>query len=57
MLVSHAIGVVQHLCDTVVVMKDGRIVERGATDEVLLRPRDEYTRTLLSAIPVIPDAQ
>lgn len=56
-LVSHDIGVVQHLCDTVVVMKDGRIVERGATDEVLLRPRDAYTRTLLSAIPVIPDAQ
>jgi len=56
-LVSHDIGVVQHLCDRVVVMKDGRIVERGATDEVLLHPRDEYTRTLLSAIPVIPDAQ
>ncbi|WP_149084975.1 MULTISPECIES: ABC transporter ATP-binding protein [Microbacterium] len=56
LLVSHDIGVVQNLCDTVVVMKDGRIVERGPTREVLQRPTAEYTRTLLSAIPVIPDA-
>ncbi|WP_314096106.1 ABC transporter ATP-binding protein [Microbacterium foliorum] len=53
-LVSHDIGVVQHLCDTVVVMKDGSIVERGATTDVLLHPRHDYTRTLLAAIPVIP---
>ncbi|KAA0961332.1 ABC transporter ATP-binding protein [Microbacterium sp. ANT_H45B] len=53
-LVSHDIGVVQNLCDTVVVMKDGSIVERGATTDVLLHPRHDYTRTLLAAIPVIP---
>ncbi|WP_431073365.1 ABC transporter ATP-binding protein [Microbacterium phyllosphaerae] len=53
-LVSHDIGVVQNLCDTVVVMKDGSIVERGATEEVLLHPTHEYTKTLLAAIPVIP---
>jgi len=53
-LVSHDIGVVQNLCDSVVVMKDGRIVERGATAEVLLRPQEDYTRALLAAIPVIP---
>ncbi|MCT1366202.1 MULTISPECIES: ABC transporter ATP-binding protein [unclassified Microbacterium] len=56
LLVSHDIGVVQNLCDTVVVMKDGRIVERGPTRDVLLHPSADYTRTLLSAIPVIPDA-
>ncbi|MFS0893363.1 ABC transporter ATP-binding protein [Microbacterium sp. 179-I 3D3 NHS] len=56
LLVSHDIGVVQNLCDTVVVMKDGHVVERGSTDDVLLRPTHDYTRTLLSAIPVIPDA-
>jgi len=56
LLVSHDIGVVQNLCDTVVVMKDGRIVERGPTRYVLLHPTADYTRTLLSAIPVIPDA-
>ncbi|MEV7609406.1 ABC transporter ATP-binding protein [Microbacterium sp. NPDC089320] len=53
-LVSHDIGVVQNLCDTVVVMKDGEIVERGSTAEVLLRPTHDYTKTLLAAIPVIP---
>ncbi|MFJ4224723.1 ABC transporter ATP-binding protein [Microbacterium sp. NPDC089695] len=55
LLVSHDLGVVQHLCDTVVVMKDGRIVERGHTSEVLQRPTEDYTRALLAAIPVIPD--
>jgi peptide/nickel transport system ATP-binding protein len=54
LLVSHDIGVVQNLCDTVVVMKDGRIVEHGPTRSVLQHPQDPYTRALLSAIPVIP---
>lgn len=53
-LVSHDIGVVQNLCDTVAVMKDGAIVERGSTKDVLLRPQQDYTRRLLAAIPVIP---
>ncbi|WP_309128096.1 ATP-binding cassette domain-containing protein [Microbacterium sp.] len=53
-VVSHDIGVVQNLADTVVVMKDGRIVERGATDAVLRHPSDDYTKALLAAIPVIP---
>lgn len=54
-LVSHDIGVVQNLCDTVAVMKDGRIVEHGATQDVLLNPQQDYTRRLLAAIPVIGD--
>lgn len=54
LLVSHDIGVVQNLCDTVIVMKDGAIVERGATRDVLLSPQHDYTKTLLAAIPVIP---
>ncbi len=54
LLVSHDIGVVQNLCDTVIVMKDGEIVERGSTTDVLHRPQHPYTRTLLAAIPVIP---
>lgn len=57
-LVSHDIGVVQNLCDEVVVMKDGRIVEKGATEQVLQRPRADYTKRLLASIPVIvtPDS-
>lgn len=57
-LVSHDIGVVQNLADTVAVMKDGAIVERGRTDAVLQNPAEDYTRALLAAIPVItPPAQ
>lgn len=56
-VVSHDIGVVQHLCDTVAVMKDGRIVERGTTQDVLLHPQQDYTKRLLAAIPVIPGAE
>lgn len=52
-MVSHDIGVVQNLCDRVVVMKDGRIVERGETASVLRTPRADYTRALLAAIPSI----
>jgi peptide/nickel transport system ATP-binding protein len=52
-LVSHDIGVVQNLCDDVVVMKDGRIVEEGPTEKVLLTPQVAYTRHLLASIPTI----
>ena len=55
-LVSHDIGLVQNLSDTVAVMKDGHIVERGTTVEVLQHPTQDYTRRLLAAIPVIPRA-
>lgn len=52
-MVSHDIGVVQNLCDEVVVMKDGRIVEEGPTEKVLLAPQVAYTRRLLASIPAI----
>ena len=53
-LVSHDIGVVQNVCDQVVVMKDGRIVEQGPTEKVLLQPQAAYTRRLLASIPTLP---
>lgn len=53
LLVSHDIGVVQNLCTRVAVMKDGQIVEEGATASVLTTPSAEYTRRLLAAIPTI----
>lgn len=53
LIVSHDIGVVQNLCDQVVVMKDGTIVERGDTAAVLQRPEADYTKRLLASIPVI----
>ncbi|MGA7147200.1 MAG: ATP-binding cassette domain-containing protein [Microbacterium sp.] len=53
LLVSHDIGVVQNLCDEVFVMNDGRIVEEGPTEKVLLQAQVSYTRRLLASIPVI----
>lgn len=53
-LVSHDIGVVQNVCDQVVVMKDGRIVEQGPTEKVLFQPQAAYTRQLLASIPTLP---
>ena len=50
-LVTHDIGVVSAMADTVLVLKDGRIMEFGTAQQVLHEPRDAYTRTLLAAVP------
>ena len=49
--VSHDLAVVRQMCDRVLVMRKGEIVEAGAADEVLLRPRHAYTRDLLASMP------
>lgn len=49
--VSHDLSVVSQLCSDVVVMNQGRIIERGPVSEVYDHPQEEYTRTLLSAVP------
>ncbi|MFB4278053.1 dipeptide ABC transporter ATP-binding protein [Nonomuraea sp. MTCD27] len=53
--ISHDLGVVHHLADRVLVMKDGRVVEEGNVDEVFSRPRHPYTRDLVAAVPRLPD--
>ncbi|SHM61929.1 ABC transporter ATP-binding protein [Cryptosporangium aurantiacum] len=53
-LVSHDIGVVQQLCADVLVMKDGVVVERGPTSQVLSAPQHPYTQALLAAVPQLP---
>jgi ABC-type dipeptide/oligopeptide/nickel transport system ATPase component/ABC-type dipeptide/oligopeptide/nickel transport system permease subunit len=49
LLVTHNLGVVADLCDTVSVMKDGSIVERGAIDQIFESPQQDYTRELLQS--------
>lgn len=50
-LVTHNIGVIGAMADKVLVMKNGEMVEYGATKQVLNHPREAYTRLLLSAVP------
>jgi ABC-type glutathione transport system ATPase component len=47
-VVSHDLAVVAQLCDEVLVMRHGRVVEQGPTSDVLHRPRHEYTRMLIA---------
>jgi len=51
LFVSHDLNVVRLLCDRVIVMRAGRIVEQGPTEEILVSPQAQYTRDLLAAIP------
>jgi peptide/nickel transport system ATP-binding protein len=49
--ISHDLSVVKFMSDMMAVMNEGRIVEFGPSDDVYARPRDEYTRRLIAAIP------
>lgn len=53
LFISHDMQVVRALSDDVLVMYYGKVVERGAADEVLVNPQHEYTKKLLASVPVI----
>jgi oligopeptide/dipeptide ABC transporter ATP-binding protein len=53
LFVSHSLAVVRKLCERVLVMYLGRVVEEGPTEEVFLRPRHPYTRMLLESVPLL----
>ncbi|GAA1011146.1 ABC transporter ATP-binding protein [Acrocarpospora pleiomorpha] len=54
LFISHDLGVVHHLSDRVLVLKDGRVVEEGRAEDVFARPRHPYTRQLLESLPMQP---
>lgn len=54
LFVSHDLALVRQIADTVSVLKNGRVIEAGRVADVLLHPREEYTRALVDAIPT-PD--
>lgn len=51
LFITHDLAVARQMCDRLVVMKDGHIVEEGATEDILHSPTQEYTRVLLAAVP------
>jgi peptide/nickel transport system ATP-binding protein len=53
MLITHNLGVVAEMCDDVVVMYLGRVVERGPVDDIFHDPKHPYTKALLQSIPSI----
>ena len=57
LFISHDLGVVRHLADRVLVMRDGAVVESGPVDDVFGRPRHDHTRALLDAVPTLEVSQ
>jgi peptide/nickel transport system ATP-binding protein len=53
LLITHDLAVVSNVCERVLVLYGGHLVEEGATDAVFSRPRHPYTRALLDAIPAL----
>jgi len=56
-LISHDISVIRYFCDRIAVMYRGRMVEMGDTETVCTQPEHDYTRALLSAVPVADPSQ
>jgi peptide/nickel transport system ATP-binding protein len=53
LFISHDLQVVRYMSDRIMVMKDGKIVEEGITEEVCQQPSEAYTQSLLSSIPAL----
>ena len=51
LFITHDLAVARQMCDRLIVMKDGVIVEEGPTEDILHSPRQDYTRALLAAVP------
>lgn len=49
--ISHDLEVVRHICDRIIIMQDGLIVEEGESDTIFDNPKEEYTKKLIDSIP------
>jgi cationic peptide transport system ATP-binding protein len=47
--ISHNLGIVRHISDKVIIMKDGKVVESGKTDVIFNWPKNEYTKKLVDS--------
>ncbi|MES9971530.1 MAG: ABC transporter ATP-binding protein [Candidatus Thiodiazotropha sp.] len=54
LFITHNIGVVEYVSDRTAVMYQGKIVEQGRTEEIVNRPRNQYTQQLIAAVPRVP---
>ena len=52
-IVTHNLGVASYMSDKIMVMRNGHVTEAGSRDQVIAGPQDEYTKTLLAAVPVM----
>jgi ABC-type oligopeptide transport system ATPase subunit len=52
LFISHDLSVIRHICDYVLVMHKGKVVESAPVEELFENPQEEYTKALLSAIPI-----
>lgn len=57
LFISHDLSVVKNVTDRVLVMRAGKIVERGVTQDVFNHPKHEYTQRLVASVPQLPDYQ
>jgi peptide/nickel transport system ATP-binding protein len=51
LFITHNISVVAYLADEIAVMVNGKIIEHGSTEDIIVRPQQPYTKTLMSAVP------
>jgi peptide/nickel transport system ATP-binding protein len=54
LFISHDLSVVRYMCDRIMVMNKGKIIESGPAEDVYYRPQNQYTKQLIEAIPKIP---
>jgi peptide/nickel transport system ATP-binding protein len=57
LFISHDLSVVRYMCDRILVMNKGKIVEHGPAEQVYYHPQNEYTKQLIEAIPKIPTSK